>query len=338
MQINQNSATLRLRRSSSSYPDLRQESVWDDNRDDQKFQFLFFDDFDIKKYRQTVSFDHRHRSRQRSKVEEDEIKEVPVDTFVVRPSTPPKSPAPPPPPPPPPRRTEKVEKLDENCEGDREFTKARSPPPTPPPLPALPPPPAKPKNHLIWRRTYQLGEWTEMVEKPDENGDRESLQQTQVLGATNLEASNNYNIVEFTKARSPPPMPPPPPRPPPSPARIRLNQKKLERIQSNLQSHYTKVPPPPPPPPFKMPEFKYLVSGDFVKIKSAQSSRCDSPDPMDEAVSSSITEEESESVNMINGGDGLGSVFCPSPDVLTSRSALSLKGCSCTMGGGLRRL
>ncbi|KAM6583534.1 hypothetical protein CsatB_010536 [Cannabis sativa] len=173
-------------------------------------------------------------------------------------------------------------------------------------------------------------------------------------------------------------MPPPPPRPPPSPARIRLNQKKLERIQSNvkreitmaitslynqrkrkkkqriaknnyyfstpsspteqLRSHYTKVPPPPPPPPFKMPEFKYLVSGDFVKIRSAQSSRCDSSEPMDEADSSSITEEESESVNMINGGDGLGSVFCPSPDVLTSRPALSLKGCSCTMGGGLRRL
>ncbi|KAM6583533.1 hypothetical protein CsatB_010535 [Cannabis sativa] len=201
MQINQNSATLRLRRSSSSYPDLRQESVWDDNRDDQKFQFRFFDDFDIKKYRQTVSFDHRHRSRQRIEAEEDEIKEVSIDTFVVRPSTPPKSPAPPPPPPPPRRtygsieRTEKVEKPDENCEGDREFTKARSPPPTPPPLPALPPPPAKPKNHLIWRRTYRLGEWTEMVEKPDENGDRESLQQTQVLGATNLEASNNYNIV-----------------------------------------------------------------------------------------------------------------------------------------------
>ncbi|KAF4357138.1 hypothetical protein F8388_002343 [Cannabis sativa] len=149
-------ATLRLRRSSSSYPDLRQQSVWDDNRHDQKFQFRFFDDFEIKKYRQTVSFDHRHRSRQRIEAEEDEIKEVSIDTFVVRPSTPPKSPAPPPPPPPPPRRTEKVEKLDENCEGDREFTKARSPPPTPPPLPALPPPPAKPKNHLIWRRTGLL--------------------------------------------------------------------------------------------------------------------------------------------------------------------------------------
>ncbi|KAF4363546.1 hypothetical protein F8388_002087 [Cannabis sativa] len=398
------SATLRLRRSSSSYPDLRQESVWDDNRDDQKFQFRFFDDFDIKKYRQTVSFDHRHRSRQRSKVEEDEIKEVPVDTFVVRPSTPPKSPAPPPPPPPPAapknhlksRRTyrsverrEKVEKRDENGDADIEFTKTRSPPPTPlPPPPRPSPSPAR----------IQLNQ--KKLERKKSNVKREitmaitSLYNQRKRKKKLRIANNNYDFatqsspteqLQSHHTKVPPPSPPPPPPPPPPPYSVFHNLFRkgikskrihsvpppppppprpiLSSLASTSRSYRTKnrsvappasppppqsehsrrrtsgrpplpaksssycddnmnsgcqsplIPmPPPPPPPFKMPEFKYLVSGDYVKIRSAQSSRCGSPEQMDDADSSS-TKEESESVNMINGGDGFGSVFCPSPDV-----------------------
>ncbi|KAM6583530.1 hypothetical protein CsatB_010532 [Cannabis sativa] len=399
------SATLRLRRSSSSYPDLRQESVWDDNRDDQKFQFRFFDDLEIKKYRQTMSFDHRHRSRQRSKVEEDEIKEVPVDTFVVRPSTPPKSPAPPPPPPPPTaqnnhlksRRTfrsvelrEKMEKRDENGDGDTEFTKARSPPPMPPPPPPRPPPsPARirlDQKKLERKKSNVKKEITMAIASLYNKRKRKKKQR---IANDNYDFSIQSSPSEHLQShytKVPPPSPPPPPPPPPPPYSVFHNLfrkgTKSKRIHSvpppppppprpiipsvTSSSRYSRtknqsvsppapppppqsehsrrrttgrpplpaksssyyednmnsgcqsplIPmPPPPPPPFKMPEFKYLVSGDYVKIRSSQSSRCGSPEPMDEADSSSITKEESESVNVINGGDGLGSVFCPSPDV-----------------------
>lgn len=55
-----------------------------------------------------------------------------------------------------------------------------------------------------------------------------------------------------------------------------------------------------------------------MRIRSAQSSRCGSPEP--DEVESSSTREGSEAVNAMDGGDGVvvgsGSVFCPpSPDV-----------------------
>ncbi|TKY72832.1 WW domain-binding protein 1 [Spatholobus suberectus] len=140
---------LGMRRNSSSYPDLRQ---WDTG--DDRYKFRFFDDIGID--------DHRKRwpesppppppPQQQQQEQEDRVKEIPVDTFEIRPSPPPvKSPAPPPPPPPPPppresarrnpRRTHRKKERGSEITielDDREFTTIRSPPPAPPTPPPLP--------------------------------------------------------------------------------------------------------------------------------------------------------------------------------------------------------
>ncbi|XLT51207.1 hypothetical protein HN873_043811 [Arachis hypogaea] len=69
-----------------------------------------------------------------------------------------------------------------------------------------------------------------------------------------------------------------------------------------------------------MPAMKFLVRGDFVKIRSNQSSRsssrCSSPERY--GVEESETIETTDSViNPVTdrNGEVSGSVFCPSPDV-----------------------
>ena len=66
-----------------------------------------------------------------------------------------------------------------------------------------------------------------------------------------------------------------------------------------------------------MPEMRFFLQGDYVRIRSAQSSRCGSPE-LDDSDSSS-TKGESGTVNAMDGGDGTGraggTVSCPSPDV-----------------------
>jgi len=253
----------RLKRSSSSYPDLRQESLWETG--DDRFQSRFFDDFEIDKYRSP---------RPRNEPEEPEIKVIPVDTFTLRSS--PSQPLPP-----------------------------KSPPPPPPP--PNPPPAVQHKR----KRTYRT------IRRKDDDDDTES-----------------------TETRSPPP---PPPIPPPSPARVRSEQKyvKSERRKINfkkeiamawdslynqrkrkkkqvktknvldepVQSPAEQVRHTRPPPPFKMPEMRFVMPGGFVRVRSAQSSRCRSPELED-------ADANTESLDgTVNAMDGVGSVFCPSPDV-----------------------
>lgn len=70
------------------------------------------------------------------------------------------------------------------------------------------------------------------------------------------------------------------------------------------------IPPPPPPPPFKMPAWKFVVQGDYVRLESISSSRSGSPD-LDEV------EEKNDSSSEMKGGDASNQLFCPSPDVNT---------------------
>ncbi|KAK7849288.1 hypothetical protein CFP56_003303, partial [Quercus suber] len=146
--------------------------------------------------------------------------------------------------------------------------------------------------------------------------------------------------VHSVSVSAPPPPPPPPPpstpsssrkktrvpseprrRPssatigkPPLPTRV-TNWDKSESVNvgvnSGAQSPLIPMPPPPPQPPFKMPDMRFVVRGDFVKIRSAHSSELEDVDG-------------SSSVSVMDGGDGVvagagagvgGSVFCPSPDV-----------------------
>ncbi|PQQ08877.1 ras-associated and pleckstrin homology domains-containing protein 1 [Prunus yedoensis var. nudiflora] len=385
----------RLRRSSSSYPDLRQlgqQSSWESG-DHSKSQFRFFDDLEINNttyHRTPPPVSRQSRSREYSDV----IKEIPVDTFVLRssPPPPPQSPAPPPPPPPPlrhqnPRRAyETVRRRDHKKEKvpntnnvivneAQQFEQVRSPPPTPPPPP--PPRPAaspspmrirpehkrrksnvKKEIAMVWASVLSNQRKRKKKQKPTSTID---IYDTATHSPPEQGMSKAKKVHSVSNPPAPPPPPPrstlrkqkswsaifppapstPPPQPPqtPSPRRASAASGRPplptktnsylseENVNSGCQSPL--IPGAPPLPPFKMPEMKFYVRGDFVKIQSAQSSRCGSPEledvdatPGKEEESESKSQSESQSrVNVMDGRDGGGSggpsVFCPSPDVNT---------------------
>ncbi|KAI3727338.1 hypothetical protein L1987_67151 [Smallanthus sonchifolius] len=70
---------------------------------------------------------------------------------------------------------------------------------------------------------------------------------------------------------------------------------------------------PPPLPPFKMPDWKFAVEGDFVRLQSTLSSRSASPDG-DEAQSPSSDVDTAATA-----------LFCPSPDVDTKTDSFIAK-------------
>lgn len=248
----------RLKRNSRSYPDLKQESLWETDVD--RFQSRFFDDFEINNY---------HRAPRSESEETDVVKEIPVDTFVLRSSrTPPKSPAPPPPPPPPPpaaahhkptqtyqtiKRKEKVESINEN---DTEFAKVdRFTPPTPSPPPPPRPPPLPSPIHIEHNNKY---------------GKKSSRRKSNVLKreiATVLASLRKKSKKQKTKdlyddtlnsppeqpyyTRPPPSPPPPPPPPPPHPSSVFQSLFKKGSKCKKVHSVSATPPPPPPPPPIK---------------------------------------------------------------------------------------
>ncbi|KAK6139638.1 hypothetical protein DH2020_026622 [Rehmannia glutinosa] len=153
----------RLRRSSSSYPDLRQESLWESGGGNRN---RFFDDFEVMNYYRSPppeSFDRLPRRSHEAEREEVEtvVREIPVDRFEVSaappPPTPPESAVPPPTPMAPPStanlkrrrslhsvpRREKVERQRDKGEIISENQRPVSPPAPPPPPP--PPPAAVPE-------------------------------------------------------------------------------------------------------------------------------------------------------------------------------------------------
>lgn len=78
----------------------------------------------------------------------------------------------------------------------------------------------------------------------------------------------------------------------------------------------SRIPPPPPLPPFRMPELKFVVHGDYVRIKSNNSSRSGSPDLEDGGENSPTSETSSLSGNE----SPVRPISCPSPDVDTKAS------------------
>ncbi|PWA63891.1 hypothetical protein CTI12_AA185290 [Artemisia annua] len=89
-----------LRRSSSSYPDLRNESVWENNRENVRNRF--YDDFDVYTSSPMTRYYGRPRQNELDPVEYSDVKEIVVDTVV--PVAEAVAPPTPPPPPPPPQR------------------------------------------------------------------------------------------------------------------------------------------------------------------------------------------------------------------------------------------
>lgn len=350
----------RLKRSSSSYPDLRQESLWE--MGDDRFQSRFFDDFDINKYQSL---------RPRNDPEEPEIKVIPVDTFSLRSSPsqppPPKSPPPPPPPPTPPpavhHKPERTYRTVRRKDEDTESTKTRPPPP-PPPIP--PPSPARirteHKHGKSERRKSNFKKELTMAWSSLYNQRKRKKKQIKTKNVVDEPVQSPAEPILHTRPPPPPPPPPsvfhslfrkgskskkvhsvstpPPPPPPPPPVKpSRSSERKIpapppepSRRRSSKFSNASRpplptrantwdenvnvvggrisvIPMPPPPPPFKMPEMRFAVRGGFVKVRSAQSSRCGSPELEDD-------DANKESLDgTVNAMDGAGSVFCPSPDV-----------------------
>ncbi|KAF8401038.1 hypothetical protein HHK36_014341 [Tetracentron sinense] len=399
-----------LKRNSSSYPDLRQESLWLSDED----RWRFFDDTQVKGYQLSGSDGLHHRRRQpEPHVDDSVIKNIPVDTFVVRrtessssyppapPPPPPRQPpAPPPPPPPPavrpkPRRTFETQahkKRGENpTSNDMEFKKTRRPPPPPSPPPPPPPPPRRAafqkSEQKIGKSDTKKGSATKEIatvlaslyhqrkkkKKQKNKGSYESTLYSPISSSLHsgpppsppppppppppsvfhnlfsYKKGNKSKRIHSISATNPPPPPPPPPPPlvsskqktqnpppstspkppppadtsrhrkpvaagrPPLPTRINSFNEGDENLNSGWQSPL--IPMPPPPPPFRMPDLKFVVRGDYAKIRSSHSSRSSSPDL--DSVDLSSSKESTTTPGEMDGGDATPSVFCPSPDVNT---------------------
>ncbi|KAF3450567.1 hypothetical protein FNV43_RR06656 [Rhamnella rubrinervis] len=143
--------------------------------------------------------------------------------------------------------------------------------------------------------------------------------------------------VQYPISQPQPPNPPPPPPPPRRPTSTVINSSKTkasrsitahqlpspatdDNVNRGNESPLIPIPPPPPPPPFKMPEWKFVRHGDFVRIKSDNSSRSGSPD-LDESEDSGSKETSpmarSGDVTGMEGGESPAHMFCSSPDVNT---------------------
>lgn len=246
-----------LRRNSSSYPDLRQVPAYetDDNR------FRFSDDFEVNRYRSPPSSEDVRRRAWRSEAERDGfgVKIIPVDTFVVRPSSPPpppvKSPAPPPPPPPAvdlkPRRSFRSvahEKRSES-ESKSEFKKSRSSyaPQTPPPPP--PPPPMMHRSKSEGKKSGSAKEIATAIansfysqgKRKRKHRARNSYDESHHSSPDSSTHSASMHSVQPPTATTPPPPPPPPP-----PSGFKNLFKKGTKTK---RVHSVSIPPPPPPPP-----------------------------------------------------------------------------------------
>ncbi|KAI3524765.1 hypothetical protein L1887_03429 [Cichorium endivia] len=266
-------ATGGLRRNSSSYPDFRQESLWENAENRSRF----FDDFDVDIYSSPVSRYYSNLSRrmgresenlyrstpvsgdihQRSRRSEadrvgfSEVKEIVVDTFEATPNVSdfrehvPVTPPPPPPPPPPSAlsarhsfrsvgRNVKVE-IPTKTESD-ELDKVRSyhpPPPPPPPPPPLPPPP--PQTEVWLQRSHHKHK---KLERKVSDATKEIA--TAISSLYNQRKKKNKRKSRNTSSSSD--------SSPPS----------VHFIQSpETQEPQQTVPPSPPPPPPPPPPFTF---------------------------------------------------------------------------------
>ncbi|XP_039033478.1 formin-like protein 20 [Hibiscus syriacus] len=306
--------SLRRMRNSNSYPDLRQESAWVVNGDD---RWRFYDD--------TGLYNYRSRSR-RERDEEQQVyssnsKDIAVDT--VRITSPPQPTAVPPPvvaetepsdPPQPPkvvRRKPKrtYEDVPPRERGERkevvysELKTKHSLPSPPPPIaappspPPPPPPPPLPSFYNIFSSKKNKGRRHHHTIPPP---------------------PPPPPSLEARASRREPNKPPVRIKKPPLPVNIRNVHNVEENIESGNESPFNSIPPPPPPPPFNMPAWKFEVHGDFVRLKSINSSRSGSPD-LDDPLSREASPSDGNKTGDVDGGESTvaGTLFCPSPDVNT---------------------
>ncbi|XP_062087751.1 uncharacterized protein LOC133794511 [Humulus lupulus] len=272
-----NNGITRLR-SSSSYPDLRQESSWVTR--DERWQF--YDDSHISNYRPFGSdgLHQRRRPLQESEKEEKdqnlETTNIYVDTFQVRteekshtpearpqpysPLSPPPPPFPPPPPPSQPaapvvkrkakRSYQAIRQKDETERSNFSEVKnvdSQPPPPPlrpPPPPPPLPPPPteyqeSEPKSGKSEKKiNTSTKDFLISLRRKKKKQRQKSVED---LDSYIFSIDHPYSLPSSYPSPSPPPPPPPPP---PSVFYNLFSSKK-----GKARKAYSKSPPPPPPPP-----------------------------------------------------------------------------------------
>lgn len=295
-------------KSSSSYPELRQEySSWMVNGDD---GWRFYDDTHL----------YNYRSRSRQQVYINNTKDIAVDTVRTSPQPPPESP--------PPQLPKVGRRKPRRTHYEDGKTKERSE-----------------RKEVIFSEMNDDEPEKRSSKRERKTGGgggtkdflislrRKKKKKQRQRSVENLEEFFNLSTLPLYPTPSPPPPPPPPPPPtfpsfyqsskarkhhsmepavttqkPPLPVTINNMNNVEESMESGNESPLNPVPPPPPPPPFKFRPWKFEVQGDFVRIKSMNSA--DSDDP--------LSGEASPSGVKRMGEDSRGGVlFCPSPDVNT---------------------
>ncbi|XP_058227260.1 uncharacterized protein LOC131335776 [Rhododendron vialii] len=328
-----------LRRNSCSYPDLRDASPWL-NADD---RWRFSDDIQVEAHRYSDS-DRFRRRRSWKRVYEEEGEEeqaAPVTRVEEDSYTPPPPPSPPTPPPPPPTTLHRKPKRSFESVAYREQVKGSEAAKTLAPPAATPPPPqvdSEKKSSKSDRKRSGANETKDLFTSIYNQKNNKKKKQRQ-------KSVDNFETLIQPQAPTPPPPPPSQPPsalhnlfssqkgkskkiitvPPPfttaraakSTAIIPLKTSDSIRVVENsnsggespltgCESPLIPIPPPPPPPPFKMPSWRFVVKGDYVKVGSMDSSRSASPD-----------DSPASTPTAANGGDAAAQLFCPSPDVDT---------------------
>lgn len=332
-----------LRRNSSSYPDLRDVSPWV-NADD-RWRFSDDIQVEAHRYSDSDRL-RRRLSWKRVDEEEEEEQEAVLATLAKEDSNapPPPSSQPPPPPSPPalqptalqrkPKRTYESIEHKEQVKGS-EPTKTLTPPPVTPQPPPSSIDSEKKSSKSDRKRSGANATKDLFTSIYNQRNKKKKRRQKSV---------ENFETLIQPQPPSPPPPPPPPPPsvfhnllsskkgnskkiitiPPPGTTASALKTTALilsktgnfQRVQDNSHSggeslltgsESPLIPiPPPPPPPFKMPSWRFVVKGDYVKVGSMDSSRSGSPD-----------DSPTSTPTAADGGEAVAQLFCPSPDVDT---------------------
>ncbi|MCL7045024.1 hypothetical protein MKW94_021740 [Papaver nudicaule] len=204
------------------------------------------------------------------------------------------------------------------------------PPPSPPPPPPPPPPPSSVFHQLFKKSSKTKKIHSDNVPPPP------PPPPTTKQSRSSKRRDQNQDPSPSTPEASPPKQVRSPPKPEPSrrqkpstPGKPPLPASRSSNtyfpsdelyLNSGNQSPLIPMPPPPPPPPFKMSAMKFVVRGDFVRIRS-RTSRSGSPELLDDAPSAQESPMDTpiSTPRVMDSTDGESSIpsspFCPSPDV-----------------------
>ncbi|KAJ8568754.1 hypothetical protein K7X08_030976 [Anisodus acutangulus] len=255
----------RLRRSSSSYPDLKQVPPWETGDN----QSRFYDDFGVNLYRPAAEYDG-HRPLRR---EEPDVKVIPVDTFEIRSlDKPPINSSKPPqtnlkrrrsfhsvP-----RKKNEAQVLEVN---EKQETSPPSLPPQPPLLPTeLSPPVEKPQK--LQRRRSGTKELATAIASLYNQSNRKRRTKKRDYSVANSPPSAEQVLPPAT------PLPPPPP-----PSKVFQNLFKKNRKSKRVHSDPSNVPSPPPPPPLPNSIFNNLFKSKRYFHYTASSTPPPPPPP-----------------------------------------------------------